>query len=633
MTKEPLTIISPDLLSTLPNVAREFEVSEDGTTITFTLRPGMRWSDGAPFGVDDLLFWYEDLISNKELTPEPISYFTRNNELLVVSKVDDNTVTFSFSLPNSPFVNMIGTWWMYFVPQYSPKHYMSQFHPTYTDREKLDDLVKSEGFSSWPELYHSKDCVGHPSQGVSDPACPTLAPWLFQDPKTAPVQTAVRNPYYFKIDPEGNQLPYIDRVERPLISDTEAWLLKVVAGEEDVVLGSFLDPGKNFTFLKQNESRGGYKVKTFTWWRNHSTLYFNHTTADEVKAELYANKDFRIALSHAINRDEINGLLFGGRYTPSQLAPNSGPPFHGERDMFKQFIEYDPDKANAMLDEIGLAARDRDGFRIAPNGDALQFILYHPSWPPENPELGELIRGYWAEVGINLAVKALDGAAYTAINDADEADMRLRVGYYVGPPMVPIMSPNLFATNFETEPEWSSWLNTAGASGRRAAGRREAAAGDPERDLRGAGSAEAARAVRRGVHDPHEQPLAVGHPGVGRGDVVQLHPEQPAGQRARADAGRDHPLAAELLVHKELEPQGCGAAGAATLAQPLLWLGSHRFPMRSEPGYGLARRLRRRVRDVEGGCRIGGASFVSPWPHLMERILHGPALRSRRSRE
>ena len=61
----------------------------------------MRWSDGAPFGVDDLLFWYEDLISNKELTPEPISYFTRNNELLVVSKVDDNTVTFTFSLPNS----------------------------------------------------------------------------------------------------------------------------------------------------------------------------------------------------------------------------------------------------------------------------------------------------------------------------------------------------------------------------------------------------------------------------------------------------------------------------------------------------------------------------------------------------
>ena len=194
MTKEPLTIISPDLLRTLPNVAREFEVSDDGTTITFTLRPGMRWSDGAPFGVDDIMFWYEDLISNKELTPEPISYFTRNNELLVVTRVDDDTVTFAFSLPNSPFVDMIGTWWMYFVPQYSPKHYMSQFHPTYTERDKLNDLVKSEGFSSWPELYHSKDCVGHPSQGVHDPDCPTLAPWLFQDPKTAPVQTAVRKP-------------------------------------------------------------------------------------------------------------------------------------------------------------------------------------------------------------------------------------------------------------------------------------------------------------------------------------------------------------------------------------------------------------------------------------------------------
>ena len=548
MTKEPLTIISPDLLSTLPNVAREFEVSEDGTTITFTLRPGMRWSDGAPFGVDDLLFWYEDLISNKELTPEPISYFTRNNELLVVSKVDDNTVTFTFSLPNSPFVDMIGTWWMYFVPQYAPKHYMSQFHPTYTDREKLNDLVKSEGFASWPELYHSKDCVGHPSQGVHDPACPSLGPWQFQDPKTAPVQTAVRNPYYFKIDPEGNQLPYIDRVERPLISDTEAWLLKVVAGEEDVVLGSFLDPGKNFTFLKQNEARGGYKVKTFTWWRNHSTLYFNHTTADEVKAELYANKDFRIALSHAINRDEINGLLFGGRYTPSQLSPNSGPPFHGERDMFKQFIEYDPDKANAMLDEIGLAARDRDGNRLDPDGNALQFILYHPSWPPENPELGDLIRGYWAEVGINLAVKAMDASRLYR-------DQRCGRGGHA--PARRLLRRPADGADHEPEPVRHQLRDRArvvelaqhrrGVGGR-AAGRREAAAGDPERDLRGAGSAEAARAVRRGVHDPHEQPLAVGHPGVGRGDVVQLHPEQPARQRARADAGRDHPLA-EFLVH------------------------------------------------------------------------------------
>ena len=465
MTKEPLTIVAPDLLSTLPNVAKEFSVSEDGTTITFTLRRGMRWSDGAPFGVDDIMFWYEDLISNKELTPEPISYFTRNNELMVVTQVADDTVTFAFSQPNSPFVNMIGTWWMYFVPQYSPKHYMSQFHPTYTDRETLDDLVKSEGFTSWPELYQSKDCVGHPSNGVNDPDCPTLAPWLFQDPKTAPVQTAVRNPYYWKVDPQGNQLPYIDRVERPLISDTEAWLLKVVAGEEDVVIGSFLDPGKNFTFLKENESRGGYTVKAFTWWRNHSTLYFNHTTDDPVKAALYANKDFRVALSHAIDRDEINGLLFGGRYNPSQLAPNSGPPFHGERDMFRQFIEHDPDTANQMLDEIGLSARGRDGFRLGADGNALRFILYHPSWPPENPEIGELIKGYWAEVGINLAVKALDAAAYTALNEADGADMRLRVGYYVGPPMVPIMSPNLFAGNFETESEWSSWLNTDGASG------------------------------------------------------------------------------------------------------------------------------------------------------------------------
>jgi len=465
MTKEPLTIVAPDLLSTLPNTARTFEVSDDGTTITFTLRPGMKWSDGEPFGMHDIMFWYNDNISNKELTPEPISYFTRNNELLVATPVDDHTVTFEFALPNSPFVDMIGNWWMYFVPQYAPAHYLQQFHPSYTDSDTLDGIIKSEGFANWQELYHAKDCVGHPSNGVNDPACPTLAPWLFQDSKTSPVQTGVRNPYYFKVDSDGNQLPYIDTIERPLISDEEAWLLKIVAGEEDVTLGSFVDPGKNFTFLKENESRGDYQVKEFTWWRNHSTLYFNHTTSDAVKAGLYAEKDFRIALSHAIDRDEINGLLFGGRYTPSQLAPNSGPPFHGEREMFRQYIEHDPDTANSLLDSVGMSARGSDGYRLGPDGNAIQFIIYHPSWPPENPELGELIKGYWAEVGINAAVKALDGSAYNALEESDGSDMRLRVGYYVGPPMVPIMSPNLFAGNFETEDDWSSWMNTDGATG------------------------------------------------------------------------------------------------------------------------------------------------------------------------
>ena len=465
MSKEPLTIIAPDLQSTLPNVVQEYRVSADGTMITFKLRNGMRWSDGEPFTIDDVMFWYEDVLNNRELTPEPANLFARDGKLMVVRKVDDQTFTFNFSKPNSPFVDMMGTWWMYWVPQYAPKHHLSQFHPTYTSQTKLDGMMNEAGFSTWPELYQSKDCVGSPAMGVHDPACPTLAPWLNQNPKTAPVQIAVRNPYYWKVDPEGNQLPYIDRVERPLVADTEAWLLKVVAGEEDVTLASFLDPGKNFTFLKENESRGDYKVKFFDWWRNASTLYFNHTTSDPVKSKLYADKNFRIALSHAINREEINDLLFGGRYTPTQLGPDEGPPYHGERAMFKQHIEHDPDKANRMLDEVGLSARGRDGFRLGPNGKPLQFIIYHPSWPPENSELGELIKGYWAAVGVNVAIKFLGESAWGALEAADEDDMRLRVGYYVGAPMVPIMSNNLFATTFESELEWSTWLNTGGAAG------------------------------------------------------------------------------------------------------------------------------------------------------------------------
>ena len=185
MSKEPLTIIAPDLQSTLPNVVQEYRVSADGTMITFKLRNGMRWSDGEPFTIDDVMFWYEDVLNNRELTPEPANLFARDGKLMVVRKVDDQTFTFNFSKPNSPFVDMMGTWWMYWVPQYAPKHHLSQFHPTYTSRTKLDGMMNEAGFSTWPELYQSKDCVGSPAMGVHDPACPTLAPWLNQNPKTA----------------------------------------------------------------------------------------------------------------------------------------------------------------------------------------------------------------------------------------------------------------------------------------------------------------------------------------------------------------------------------------------------------------------------------------------------------------
>ena len=133
--------------------------------------------------------------------------------------------------------------------------------------------------------------------------------------------------------------------------------------------------------------------------------------------------------------------------------------------MFQQFIEYDPDKAERLLDEVGLAARGRDGFRLDPDGNPLRFILSHPLWPPDNSELGELIKGHLAKVGINLAVRALDDGAYKDLMAADRDDLRLRVHYYVGPPMVPIMSPGLFAGQFDQERQWSDWLNTNGADG------------------------------------------------------------------------------------------------------------------------------------------------------------------------
>ena len=457
ITKEPLVLVAHDYSATPPNVALEYKVSEDGKVTTFKLREGLKWSDGQSFTAEDVMFWYEDIITNTDLTPSPFGPLTRDGQLAQVSRIDDYTVSFSFDKPYSVFVELLGTWYMYFFPQYAPKHYLQQFHPNHVSQADLDKKVKAEGFNSWVDLFNSKN-------NVNNPDCPTVGAWIFIDPKTAPAQKAVRNPYYFKVDPEGNQLPYIDNVERPLISDPEAWLLKVVAGEEDVVLGSFLDPGKNYTFLKENEQRGNYRVGEFLWWKNISSIYFNYTSDDEVRNKLYSDKRFRIALSVAINRDEINNLLYRGQYTPTQLRPSEGPPFHGERDMFAQYTEFDLSQANDLLDEVGLAERGRDGFRLGPDGKPLQVIVIFPGWPPENPDLAELIKGYWAKIGINLAVKAMSDEAYSLAQEADEYDLAMRIAYFGGPPMVMTMSPYLFTLG-EIEPQWQLWLDTDGAEG------------------------------------------------------------------------------------------------------------------------------------------------------------------------
>ncbi len=446
----------PDFSGVDANLAKAWEFSEDGKTITIYLREGLKWSDGAPFTTDDIMFWYEDIILNDELSPTKPSQLKRAGELGVFEKIDDYTFKISFVEPYGAFTD--------FLPQlimYQPAHYLKQFHAKYASQAELDAAIQKEGFDSWTDLFGAK------TEDFNNPGTPTVMAWVVQNTIEEPVQTLERNPYYWKVDPEGNQLPYIDRVTRTLLSDREALLLKAIAGEVDFQ-GRRIAGLDNFPVVMENRERGDYRVvPVLSPGTNYGTIFFNYHHKDPVLKDLFHKLDFRIALSVAINRDEINELIFKGQATPSQATAAIGTPWYEEQ-FRTAYIEYDPDKANALLDGLGLTERDEEGFRLRPDGKRLSMVnsVFTP-WPPDNVEMHELVKGYWKDIGVEVIVKPTDRQLWVAQVhglDHDIAAYAANLGFWGNPPIV----RETFAVNEGGQhwaPQWGLWYQTNGEEG------------------------------------------------------------------------------------------------------------------------------------------------------------------------
>lgn len=415
----------------VPNVASNFEVSPDGTTFTFTLREGMKWSDGQPFTADDVLFWYEDVLENEELYPAGSTWWWMEpgGERGVVRKIDDYTVEFSFDEPNGLFLiglateNGVG-------PTSFAKHYASQFLPKYND--DLDQLVDAEGFDTWIDLFQSKSSdlnnAGQPT--FKNPERPVLFPWWIQNPVGDTNRSiAVRNPYYWKVDTAGRQLPYIDRVVYDHM-DPEVMLLRVLNGEVDFA-DRYIATLDNRATLVDNQERGDYRfVEEVETDMNTVMLILNLTHEDPVMREIFQNKDFRIGLSHAVNRQEIIDVVFVGQGEPWQGAPRPESRFYDE-EYAKQYTEYDPDLANEFLDASGLTERDSDGFRLRPDGERLSItveiggIVGIETFGPTM----ELVQRYWADVGVDLQLRSLEQTLWTTRVGANTYDMIVDPGH------------------------------------------------------------------------------------------------------------------------------------------------------------------------------------------------------------
>lgn len=414
---------SPDWTEVRPNIAKSWTVSDDASKFTFTLREGMKWSDGAPFTVDDVMFWYEDIFSDPTLTPNKDATFVGPNGPVQVTKIDELTVEFDFGAPNGLFLQALAYGFGYHPTAY-PKHYLSQFMPKYN--ADIQALVEAEPVAGdWVQLFNLKAGPMDTPLFWQNPDRPTLHAWHLTNAYGSTDRVvAVRNPYYYKVDSEGQQLPYIDRITYDQVEDVETILLKAFNGEIDYMLRHIGRPS-NKAALTDNMDRGKYRFFDVGDLPGNSMIpmmNLNHT--DPVKREVIGNKDFRIGVSHAMNRQEIIDLLYFGAGEPAQVAPRRGSTFY--REIYqKQFTEYDPDLANEYLDKV-LPEKDSEGYRLGPDGNRFTMIfLVADVFGMQFPDAMELIAGYARDVGLDFQIRATDRSRLIELHTSNNFDAYL----------------------------------------------------------------------------------------------------------------------------------------------------------------------------------------------------------------
>lgn len=434
------------------------DVSDGGRVFTLRIRPGHRWSDGAPFTAEDFRYYWDAIATHEVIYPTgPDTELWPNGALPRFEVLDPLTVRFSWAEPNPYFLPALARPNAVFI--YRPAHYLRRFHADYADPDELAARVEAERKRDWRALHFSKDRIYH----NDNPELPTLFPWR---PMNAPPAERIvyeRNPFYHKVDPDGRQLPYIDRV---LVSFADPGLIpaKVGAGEVDLH-GLYLN-FSNFTALKNAARRNNLEVDL--WRRGRGAeiaLYPNQHHKDPVWRSILKNADFRRALSLAINREDINKVLFFGlaHAVGDYVLPLS--PLYDE-DQARRWADFDPARANALLDRIGLP-RGEDGMRRLPDGRRIEITVEHDGSNPERTDALQLIAETWAEIGVRLRQRAMTRDVLKRRMRAGSTLMAADVGMNNGlatPAMPPVdLAPKTPGRMHWMQ--WGSWTETGGQIG------------------------------------------------------------------------------------------------------------------------------------------------------------------------
>jgi peptide/nickel transport system substrate-binding protein len=323
--------------------------------------------------------------------------------------VDEQTFKVKFATPNGFFVQQLA-WAQQDQLVLTPKHYLEKFHIRYNP--DADKLAKERGLDNWVALFQNEFNLADTNIFFQNPKRPTLMAWAFDLPGgSAPGQNteqaiAVRNPYYFKVDTEGTQLPYFDRIVYQMVADPEVLLLKTLQGEIDM-MDQYIATPTNKPVLFDGKAQGGYDFYTLNETAaNVMVFQLNLNHNDPVKNKLFNNIDFRHAMSVAVDRQALIDAVFVGEGSPAQACIREGDPLYNER-LAHEWTEFDPDKANEMLDAI-LPDKDGDGYRLDETGKRLTIIFELDQARPTFIDMFQLVVPMYQAVGIDAQVRTMD---------------------------------------------------------------------------------------------------------------------------------------------------------------------------------------------------------------------------------
>jgi len=335
----------------------------------------------------------------------------------------------------------------------NPAHFLKQYHIKYTTLEKLADKLKAKNLTNgeWWQVFSGERCQ---NWDESNPRCkdyPGLYPWIVKDSGSPSVLTWERNPYYFKVDTKGQQLPYIDKLVSTQQDNVEMVNLKVMSGDVDFLRES--TALVKMPLYKQNEEKAGFQIHLMEMHVDSSNIRINETfvdTAGDAQTKnwqtMAQDLRFRQAVSLAQNRQEMIDNVY---YGYASVSKETVDPAYAAQDI---------DKANKLLDDMGLTKKDADGMRMYADGTPMNIILTNGQQAPDLTPVADLIAANLKKIGIKVTIKAVDSNLHGQQVAANQVQMDLMWSRDVG------------WDNGKSDPGvtgqlWADWINSSGAKG------------------------------------------------------------------------------------------------------------------------------------------------------------------------